>query len=174
MTNSACPGGSGRRTPYLGLLSADRADPLQEEVRAHRLQRPARTLRVLVVEDNPHIIEMYSYVLRKLGTHELKGKAVLEVESAQDGQEALAKLKATRFDLLLTDLYMPLLDGFSLVQQIRAAEDARRRLPVMAISAGGTDARDRALAVGVDVFLRKPVRFVDVNEQVKRLLPIAL
>ncbi|WP_342378910.1 TIGR02266 family protein [Myxococcus stipitatus] len=127
--------------------------------------------RVLIVEDNPHIIEMYSYVLKKLASGELHGKVPLEVHFAPDGHHALLMLRESRFSLVMTDLYMPVMDGFALVERIRE-EEALRAIPVIAISAGGKEAQDRALQLGVDIYLRKPVKFVEVLETVKQLLRI--
>lgn len=137
---------------------------------------PAAGFRVLIVEDNPHIIEMYSYVLKKLAANELKGTVPLEVHFAPDGHNALTQLMAqaatpNRFNLVMTDLYMPVMDGFQLLEKIRS-EPALQKLPVVAISAGGRDAQDRALKLGVDIYLRKPVKFAEVLETVKQLLRI--
>lgn len=126
-------------------------------------------VRVLIVEDNPHIIEMYSYVLKKLAASDFKGGTSLEVHFAADGHAALAMLAEAPFALVMTDLYMPVLDGFQLVERIRATP-TMAGLPVVAISAGGQDAREKALKLGVDVFLKKPVRFAEVMDTVKQLL----
>ena len=132
---------------------------------------PAGGFRVLIVEDNPHIIEMYSYVLKKLAANELKGTVPLEVHFAPDGHNALTQLMASTFNLVMTDLYMPVMDGFQLLEKIRA-EPTLAKMPVVAISAGGRDAQDRALKLGVDIYLRKPVKFAEVLETVKQLLRI--
>jgi CheY-like chemotaxis protein len=132
---------------------------------------PREGFRVLIVEDNPHIVEMYSYVLKKLASGELAGKVPLEVQFAPDGHAALKLLLETRFHLVLLDLYMPVMDGFALVERIRR-EESLKSIPVIAISAGGKEAQERALALGVDVFMRKPVKFVDVKERVKQILRI--
>jgi CheY-like chemotaxis protein len=71
----------------------------------------------------------------------------------------------------MTDLYMPVLDGFQLIEKMRG-EAALDKIPVVAISAGGQDARERAMKLGVDAFLKKPVRFAEVMETVKQLLRI--
>jgi uncharacterized protein (TIGR02266 family) len=131
----------------------------------------AEGFRVLIVEDNPHIIEMYSYVLKKLAANELKGTVPLEVHFAADGHNALTQLMASRFNLVMTDLYMPVMDGFQLLEKIRT-EPTLSKMPVVAISAGGRDAQERALKLGVDIYLRKPVKFAEVLETVKQLLRI--
>jgi uncharacterized protein (TIGR02266 family) len=132
---------------------------------------PEGGFRVLIVEDNPHIVEMYSYVLKKLASGKLEGQVPLEVEFCADGHQALRALHERKFHLLLTDLYMPVLDGFVLVERIRQDEKLKS-LPIVAISAGGREAQARALELGVDVYLRKPVKFVEVLETVKQLLRI--
>lgn len=132
---------------------------------------PATGFRVLIVEDNPHIIEMYSYVLKKLAANDLGGRVPLEVHFAPDGHHALNQLKDTTFNLLMTDLYMPVMDGFQLVEKIRS-DERLKTIPIVAISAGGRDAQEKAMSVGVDIYLRKPVRFAEVLETVKRLLKI--
>ncbi len=133
---------------------------------------PAGGFRVLIVEDNPHIIEMYSYVLKKLAANELKGSTPLEVHFAADGHAALAMLRDAQFSLVMTDLYMPVMDGFQLVEKMRA-ETGLQTIPVVAISAGGVDARDRVMKIGANIFLKKPVRFAEVMDTVKTLLRIA-
>ena len=138
---------------------------------APRTGLPPDGFRVLIVEDNPHIIEMYSYVLKKLAAGELKGKVPLEVSFAQDGHGAMQLLGQGKFHLVMTDLYMPVMDGFALVERIRQ-DETLKAVPVIAISAGGKDAQERALALGVDIFLRKPVKFAEVLETVKQLLRI--
>ncbi|MFO0593753.1 MAG: response regulator [Myxococcaceae bacterium] len=127
-------------------------------------------VRVLIVEDNPHIIEMYSYVLKKLAANEFKGSA-LEVHFAADGHAALAMLTESPFNLVMTDLYMPVMDGFQLLEKMRSTP-SMAQVPVVAISAGGLDARDKAMKLGVNVFLKKPVRFAEVMDTVKQLLRI--
>lgn len=146
----------------------------------HKLARLAETarsdygktrgdFRVLVVEDNPHVVEMYEYALRRLRA----GAVDLTVEFAANGHEALERLaQAPRVDLVLSDLYMPVMDGFELVERLRA-DPALLGTPVLVISAGGTDARARAMELGADVYLQKPVQFGDIMQTVRTLLRIA-
>ncbi|MBL9039093.1 MAG: response regulator [Archangium sp.] len=115
---------------------------------------------------------MYSYVLKKLAANELKGTTPLEVHFAADGHAALAMLQGASFSLVMTDLYMPVMDGFQLVERMRG-DAALQGIPVMAISAGGTDAKDRALKAGANIFLKKPVRFAEVMDTVKHLLRLS-
>jgi len=136
------------------------------------VEAPTGGFKVMLVEDNPLVVEMYSYVLKKLATTELRGKVPMEVHFATDGHTALATLMEGGFHLVLTDLYMPVMDGFVLVQKMKS-DPALRDIPVVAISGGGREAESRARAEGVEVYLRKPVKFAEVLETVKRLLGIS-
>jgi uncharacterized protein (TIGR02266 family) len=129
-----------------------------------------RTFSVLVVEDNHHVIEMYEYALRKLRTS--AGAVKVEVRFAANGHEALAALAEARADLVMADLYMPVMDGFTLVERLRA-DPRLAGLPIMVISGGGADARTRALELGVDVYLQKPVQFSDIIGTVRTLLHLS-
>lgn len=129
-----------------------------------------RTYRVLVVEDNPHVVQMYEYALRKLRTAD--GRVDVAIEFAGDGHLALARLaEPPAVDLVLADLYMPVMDGFQLVNRMRG-DPKLAGVPVLAVSAGGDEARARAYEVGVDVYLQKPVQLVDVIQTVRTLLKL--
>jgi uncharacterized protein (TIGR02266 family) len=127
--------------------------------------------RVLVVEDNVHVVEMYKYALRRMGGIAGDGVSV-SIEYAKNGHEALQRLaEPPRIDLVMSDLYMPVLDGFTLVERMRA-DPSLMETPIMVISAGAADARTRALELGVDVYLQKPVQFSDIISTVRTLLRI--
>lgn len=160
----------------VGIRVADEADCRRLDEVLGRASRtvvaPEGGYRVLLVEDNPLVVEMYSYVLKKLATAELRGKVPMEVHFAADGHTALQALAQASFHLVLTDLYMPVLDGFALVQKMKT-DPRLRDIPVVAISGGGREAESRARAEGVEVYLRKPVRFAEVLQTVKQLLRIS-
>jgi len=161
----------------VGIRVPDEADRRRlDEVLGGRssraLEAPAGGFKVLLVEDNPMVVDLYSYVLKKLAAEELRGKVPMEVHFASDGHAALSSLGAGGFHLVLTDLYMPVMDGFALVQRMRS-DPKLRHIPVVAISGGGREAEERARTQGVEVYLRKPVKFAEVLETVKRLLRIS-
>lgn len=140
------------------------------EVARTGIGKVKRTFRVLVVEDNPHVIEMYEYALRKLRAAD--GSIEIAVEYGANGHEALLRLKRQpRVDLVMADLYMPVMDGFTLVERMKA-DPALLEIPTLVISAGGPDARARAESLGIDVYLQKPVQFVDVISTVRTLLKL--
>ena len=120
---------------------------------------------VLVADDNA---DMLDYVRRLLA-------ARYEVEAVPDGQAALDAARARRPDLILTDVMMPRLDGFGLLQAIRT-DDALRDVPVVLLSArAGEEAKVEGLEAGADDYLLKPfsarelIARVDANLQLARL-----
>ncbi len=143
-----------------------------EVARAPEAPAPSarRGFLALVVEDNPQVLEMYEYALKKLRAQ--RGGVRITVEYAANGHEALRRLaEAPRPDLVISDLYMPVMDGFALVQQMRADAELAT-VPVLMISAGTGEARARAIEAGVDVYLQKPVQFSDIVGTVRMLLNI--
>jgi uncharacterized protein (TIGR02266 family) len=129
-----------------------------------------RSFRVLVVEDNDHVVEMYEYALRKLKAG--ASGVDVAVEFATNGHDALRRLgEAPRVDLVMSDLYMPVLDGFVLLERMKG-DPALTDVPILVISSGGADARSRALSLGADVYLQKPVQFADIITTVRTLLRI--
>jgi len=131
---------------------------------------PARDYRVLMVEDNPHVVEMYEWALKKVRSP--AGQAEIQVEYAPHGLAALSRLaQSPRIDLVLTDLFMPVMDGFTLIERLRS-DPSFSDLPIMVVSAGGPRARERASQLGIDIFLYKPVQFSDVLNTVRTLLRI--
>jgi uncharacterized protein (TIGR02266 family) len=162
------PAGAAVKIPVDRVDDRHKLARLAETARAG-LGRAKQTFRVLVVEDNPRVVEMYEYALRKLRSGEEVG---VGVEYAANGHDALTRLaEPPRVDLVMTDLYMPVMDGFTLVERLRG-DPALARIPVLAISAGGPDTRARAVDLGVDVYLQKPVQFADVISTVRTLLRI--
>jgi len=153
------------------VSEADQAKLAQVLEKGKAPSRPGRrSFLVLVVEDNPQVLEMYEYALRKLRTQ--AGPVRMSVEYAANGNDALRRLgESPRPDLVLSDLYMPVMDGFTLVAQMRA-DRSLASVPVLMISSGGAEARARAFEVGVDVYLQKPVQFSDIISTVRMLLDL--
>ena len=111
---------------------------------------PKRVLSILVCEDDPVSQRVALLMLKRLGH---------DVTTADDGLTAWEILREREFDLLLTDIEMPGLDGLALTRRVREREESenRSRLPVVAATAHvGEDERHRLLGAGVDVHVPKP------------------
>jgi two-component system, chemotaxis family, chemotaxis protein CheY len=120
------------------------------------------TIRALVVDDSLQLRRSVMYALQKLPD-------VVCVE-AGDGAEALRKLRGSAFDIVLSDINMPVLDGLKLVAHIRQ-DAALSKLPVVMITTESAEAdRERAMNLGANAYLVKPVQASEVLETVKSLL----
>jgi len=121
--------------------------------------------RALIVDDSPSMRKQLFHALRRMGE--------LEAVEATDGADAWRKLAAARFDVVLTDVNMPILDGLKLVSMVRTS-GAHRATPVVIITTEGAEAdRDRALKLGATAYLVKPVQAQQVIDTVRALLPDA-
>jgi signal transduction histidine kinase/HPt (histidine-containing phosphotransfer) domain-containing protein/ActR/RegA family two-component response regulator len=121
-------------------------------------------LRVLVAEDHPVNRAYLEAVIDKLGHH-----AVFAV----DGDGAVRAMEAqpddAPFDVVLMDLHMPGMDGFSAARAIRAMEPPRGRVPIVALTADAFQAsRDLAMDAGMDGYLTKPAHLPQLREALAR------
>ncbi|MGI9489918.1 MAG: response regulator transcription factor [Geminicoccaceae bacterium] len=115
---------------------------------------------VLIVEDEPHLIESLTFILEREG---------YQVTTALDGEAALQCLWQAAPDLLILDVMLPGLNGFDVLKKIRG-HAGLRTLPVIVLTAKGQrQDRDTALAVGADVFLTKPFANKDIIAAVAKL-----
>jgi two-component system cell cycle response regulator DivK len=117
--------------------------------------------RILVAEDRPASLELIRTVLEDAG---------YEVVEAIDGQEAVAKAKSTRVDLILLDLQMPRADGYEVLARLRR-DTTFANTPIVALTASAMQGdRERALAAGFSAYLAKPVDLARLRSEVKRLI----
>ncbi len=167
------PGGSSQTPGVAVWVPPDRVD---DRRRLERLSAAAAAqaessrpgYRVLLVEDNSLVAAMYASALRRLAATE--GVGGLAVDVAVDGNEAFARLHAQPpIDLIITDVYMPVMSGFALVEKVRA-EPRLRHLPIIVISSAGDEERERVSRLGANFFLQKPVKYQDIVATVRTLL----
>ncbi len=116
----------------------------------------------LVVEDSPMMRQLLVFALARI-----KG---LKVTEAEDGVDGLRKLAAERFDLVITDINMPIMDGLKLVKRIRSAE-VHKDTPIIVITTEGSqEDRQRAMSLGATAYITKPIQAPQVIAQVNALL----
>lgn len=119
-------------------------------------------LHALVVDDSP--------TLRRHLCDALERVAGIASVQAENGAEAWRKLAAASFDVVLTDVNMPVLDGLKLVSLIRAG-GRHRDVPIVVVTTEAAEAdRRRAIALGASAYLVKPVRAERVVEAVRAVL----
>jgi CheY-like chemotaxis protein len=123
---------------------------------------------VLVVEDNKHVAQLITEGLRGSSRRDFGGVSFV-FRNAEDGRAAVEILRREKFDALIIDVYLPILDGPRVIMQART-ELGLGDLPIIAVSAGGDAARRSALDAGANIFLDKPMRLRQVIDTMQRLL----
>lgn len=121
--------------------------------------------RVLVVDDHCTYRLLLGSLLEKLGVaHQCCG----------DGQQALQVLATERFDLVISDCRMPVMDGYALTRELRRREQAEGLAPLVVLGLSGSQGPEeirRCVECGMDGWLIKPIGFVQLRQVLQRWLP---
>ena len=119
---------------------------------------------VLIVEDSPTMRQLIAFALKRI-----RGVRIVE---ANDGVDGLKKLSAERFDLILTDINMPIMDGLKLVSLVRN-DGNYKHIPIVVITTeGAQEDRERALALGANDHITKPIQPTKILDVARALLKI--
>jgi two-component system chemotaxis response regulator CheY len=121
-------------------------------------------LRVLIIDDSPTARMVVRFALQR--------ERELELVESTDGIDALRQMTESHFDLALVDINMPTLDGFSLIRMVRADPSLADTRLVVITSEGGETERSKALSLGADAYLTKPLRKDEVLSEVRKLLAL--
>jgi two-component system chemotaxis response regulator CheY len=120
--------------------------------------------KVLVVEDSPTMRQLIVFALKRI-----RGFQIVE---ANDGVDGLKKLSADKFDLILTDINMPIMDGLKLVSMVRNDPNYKETPIIVITTEGATEDRERALALGANEYITKPIQTMKILETVKKLMNV--
>jgi CheY-like chemotaxis protein len=116
---------------------------------------------ILLVEDHEEIWDFLSRRLKRRG---------YEVEIAEDGQQGLDKARGGKPDLMLLDMNLPVVDGWTVAKTLKG-EDATKHIPIIALTAHAMAGdREKALAAGCDDYHPKPVDFSQLLTQIEAVL----
>ena len=116
----------------------------------------------LVVEDSPTMRQLITFALKRI-----PGSNIVE---ANDGIDALKKLSAQKFDVILTDINMPIMDGLKLVSMVRN-DPSHKSIPIIIITTEGAEEdRKRGLALGANAYIAKPIQTADLLTVVNEIL----
>ena len=145
----------------LGQKQTDAAQGLLPEENAN-----FKGKQILLVEDNELNREIAQEILREYG---------FRVDTAENGAVAVEKVSTAApgsYDLVLMDVQMPIMDGYTATRQIRALDDpARAKLPILAMTANAFDEdRRNALESGMNGFLSKPIVVGDLVQELHKIL----
>jgi two-component system chemotaxis response regulator CheY len=118
----------------------------------------------LIVEDSPMMRQLLVFAMSRI-----KNMGIVE---ADDGVDALKKLASTKFDIIITDINMPIMDGLKLVKRVRS-DPVYKDVPIVIITTEGAEEdRQRALQLGANAYITKPIQAPQVISTVKELLEI--
>ena len=152
----------------LALVLAPPEDPQappRELVTRHSVQDRAEASRgiILVVEDNPVNRKVALTMLTKLG---------YAAEVATNGQDAVQALERGRYQTVLMDCQMPVMDGFEATRRIRAQQLGQDRVPIIALTANSMEGdRERCLDAGMDDYLAKPIQKAELKAMLETWTP---
>lgn len=116
---------------------------------------------ILVADDEPHIVRALSFIFTREG---------FNVETAQDGEEALAKCRELAPRIMFLDLVMPKMDGLQICRQLKSAGKTTHPYLIILTSKGMDIDRDNCLKAGANEFISKPFSPREVLEKVRYLL----
>lgn len=118
--------------------------------------------RILVVEDSPTMRQLITFTLKRLKD--------VEIVEASDGVDGLKKIAGGKFDIIFTDINMPIMDGLKLVSLVKN-DPANKNVPIVVITTeGGQEDRDRALALGANSYITKPIQAANLLTIATQLL----
>ena len=145
-----------------GMLGIDARTPVATLAKADVAQLRLQG-NVLIVEDNEINQKVASGMLAALG---------LQSAVAPNGKVAVDRVRVEKFDLVLMDCQMPVMDGYAATAAIRALPEDRRTVPILALTANALQGDEaKCLAAGMDGFLTKPLTFQQLATQLCRWLP---
>jgi two-component system chemotaxis response regulator CheY len=118
-------------------------------------------MKILIVDDDPTTRKLLGLFLRSKG---------YEVAYAENGIDGLEKLGSENPNMIISDLNMPYMDGIEFVKSIRS-DPARAEIPILMVTTeGDPEERERALSVGVNGYLVKPVTAEVVIQHIRHIL----
>ena len=135
---------------------------IQESYR--KTAAPSKTTQILIAEDNESNKLVCKRILERLG---------YQVEAVSNGRQALEKVRIQRFDLVLMDIQMPVMDGITATTEIRVweKESGTKRLPIIALTAYAMKGDgDACLAAGMDDFVSKPFQLNELTDKLEAWL----
>jgi two-component system chemotaxis response regulator CheY len=117
---------------------------------------------ILVVEDSPTMRQLISFAIKRIPNS--------HVIEATDGVDALKKLSSEKVDLILADINMPVMDGLKLVSLVRG-NPSYREIPIIIVTTEGAEEdRRRALSIGANAYLPKPIQTQELLRLVNNYL----
>ena len=122
------------------------------------------TIKILVVDD--------SATFRRLVVFHLQKLPQAKIIEAASGMEAMEKLSIQKFDLIITDLIMPGMDGLKLLNYIKSANDHKDTLTIILTTKGQEEDQKKGIELGANAYIPKPINATVFIKTVKEVLKI--
>ena len=125
------------------------------------------------LEQNYHILLVEDQLTNRLVVESMLENMKLHTVHAENGKEAVEKVRKSNFDLILMDVQMPVMNGFDATREIRSweQEEKRKPVPIIAVTANAMQGdRERCLEVGMDDYIAKPIQIPDLQQMIERFL----
>src|SRR5262245_35187860 len=150
--------------PIVSAARKSRAERRRAEaIERDALRRGSAVPRILIVEDSPTMRSLLTSSLEEL-------EGAVKIVEVGSGFEALRHLPRERFDLIVTDINMPDINGLELVSFVKS-NAAYRDIPLVIVSTEGSERdRDKGLGLGANAYLVKPFEPEALRESARRLL----
>jgi two-component system chemotaxis response regulator CheY len=120
--------------------------------------------RILIVEDSPTMRQLLTFALKRLKD--------VDIVEASDGMDGLRRVTSDPFDLAFIDINMPVMDGLKLISLIRGEQSLETLSICVITTEGASEDRERALALGANEYLTKPIQSNKVLAVAQSLLKI--
>jgi DNA-binding response OmpR family regulator len=133
-----------------GVSTADETTPEQ-----------IKTITIVAIDDEPYILRALSYLLNREG---------YLVETASDGAEGLARVRAVRPQVVFLDIMMPVLNGYDVCQRIREDPTLARTYVIMLSAKGQQIDRERGVLGGADEYMTKPFSPREIAQRLRTLI----
>lgn len=131
-----------------------------QDEKGERFKSNSENLKIIVAEDNPVNARLVEYYLHKLG---------FKPTLVENGRELVDAIKADRFDIVLTDCQMPVMDGYQATQEIRNSSEPLHQPWIIAITAHSLEGeKEKCIASGMDDYVSKPMRLNDLKQALDR------
>ena len=117
---------------------------------------------ILVVDDSPTMRQLISFAVKRVPDS--------NIVEAIDGVDALKKLSAKKFDIILVDINMPVMDGLKLVSLVRNDPNYKDIPIVMITTEGAEEDKKKAMAIGANAYLAKPIQTQELLKLVGQFL----
>tara|TARA_B100000029_G_scaffold180199_2_gene177886 strand:+ start:4977 stop:5348 length:372 start_codon:yes stop_codon:yes gene_type:complete len=117
--------------------------------------------KILLIDDSEMVLQILGAMIEDVG---------YELETASDGMQGLEELGENDYDCLITDLNMPVMDGYTFIKKVREMEKYSDTPIIIVTTEKEASDKERGFEVGADIYLVKPVQKEELQEKLKMLL----